>query len=207
MRLIASFLRWFLRHLYHGLAWAYDLVAWLVSLGAWTDWVKSAHRYVEGRRVLELGPGTGRLQAALFEGGLSPFGLDESSQMLGRVRRRLRRSNRPAALTRGLAQSLPFADGCFDSVISTFPTEYILDARTVHSIWRTLKPGGLLVVVPWGIRIETRWLFELTRQGPSMGAGGLAEALRRAGFQVETRVERRPRGAVGVILARKPAEL
>jgi ubiquinone/menaquinone biosynthesis C-methylase UbiE len=207
MALLASIVRSFLRHLYHGLAWAYDLVAWLVSLGAWTDWVESALQFVEGQTVLELGPGTGHLQIALLESGRLPYGLDESSQMLRQAATRISGRGSTPALIRGLAQHIPCPNGTFDTIVSTFPTEYMLDPRSLSSIWRVLRPGGLLVVIPWGVRIETRWLFEATQQGPSMGARALPEALAGAGFAVQTQVQHRPRGAVGVILARKPARL
>jgi ubiquinone/menaquinone biosynthesis C-methylase UbiE len=207
MSLAAGQIRALLRHLYHGLAWAYDLVAWLVSVGAWTDWIESAVQFVEGTSVLELGPGTGRLQLALFRSGLSPYGLDESRQMLRQAIRRILHAGKTPALARGLAQFLPFGAGSFDTVVCTFPTDYILDPRTLSSVWRALRPGGLLVVIPWGIRVETRWLFEITHEGPAMGAGELPTALSDMGFAVETQIQRRHRGSVGVILARKRARL
>lgn len=207
MRLLRSLLRTFFHHLYHGLVPLYDLVAWSVSLGAWNAWGRTALVFVEGKRVLELGPGPGHLQASLSEGGWSTLGLDESPQMLARTSRRLRKFGRPIGLVRGIAQELPFASGSLDTIVSTFPAEYIIDLRTLTEAWRTLRPGGLMVVIPWALRWETRWLFDITHQGPASAAEALPEALARTGFETESRLERTRKGTVAVILARKPVRL
>jgi hypothetical protein len=64
-----------------------------------------------------------------------------------------------------------------------------------------------LVIIPWALRWETRWLFEVTHQGPTRGAEALPEALQRAGFEPESHLEKTDQGVVSVILARKPARL
>jgi len=207
MRPIASLLRFFLRKLYHSLSGCYDLVAWAVSLGAWRAWGLGALSFVEGERVLELGPGPGHLQAALFDRGWSPIGLDESRQMLQRASHRIRARGCPAALARGLAQELPFASGSFDTILSTFPAEYILDGRTPAEAHRVLKSGGRMVIVPWAMRGETRWLFEITDQGPTVASQRLPLALEQAGFETETRLEHGSNGVIAIILARKPTRL
>ena len=61
MRLIFSLLRPVYYLLYHHFAWTYDLVADIVSLGQWKDWVRTALPYLDGC-VLELGYGPGHLQ-------------------------------------------------------------------------------------------------------------------------------------------------
>jgi ubiquinone/menaquinone biosynthesis C-methylase UbiE len=66
--------------LYHQLAWTYDFVTSVVSLGRWSDWVQSALPYLNGR-VLEFGFGPGHLLPSLSENNLPAFGLDESRQM------------------------------------------------------------------------------------------------------------------------------
>jgi ubiquinone/menaquinone biosynthesis C-methylase UbiE len=207
MSILRSFLRVFFRYLYHGLAPAYDLVAWAVSLGAWRAWGRISLLFVEGEKVLELGPGPGHLQVALFDGGWSPLGLEESHQMTVRSAHQLRRSGRPSGLVRGIAQEIPLASESLDTIVSAFPAEYIVDARTLKEAWRTLRPGGRLVIIPWALRWETRWLFEITHQGPTRGADALPEALLRAGFETESHLEKTGRGVVAVILARKPARL
>ena len=207
MHLLRSFLRTFFRHLYHGLSPLYDLVAWAASLGAWKAWGRTGLPFVEGDTVLELGPGPGHLQVAMSESGWSPLGLDESPQMLGRTSQRLRKLGRSIGLARGIAQELPFASGSLDTIVSTFPAEYILDARTLREAWRTLRPGGRMVVIPWALRWETRWLFEITQQGSASETAALPEALVRAGFEAESRLERSRQGVVAVIVARKPARL
>ena len=57
MCLLTRFLGFFFHLLYHPFAWAYDLIAWTVSLGRWKDWVESVVPFIKGMRVLELGHG------------------------------------------------------------------------------------------------------------------------------------------------------
>ena len=147
MRLLLSLFRLFFHLLYHEFAWTYDLVAAAVSLGRWKDWVLSALPYLNGR-VLEIGYGPGHLQIALRQRGLPVFGLDESRQMSRQARRRLRRKGFPVQLTRGYAQHLPFQANAFDTVVATFPAEYIFDGQTLTETRRVLAPGGRLVLLP-----------------------------------------------------------
>ncbi len=125
MRLIQIILRPIFYLLYHQFAWAYDLVAAIVSLGRWQEWVHTALPYISGR-VLEIGFGPGHLQISLNEKIIPTFGLDESPQMGRQAARRIKKAGAIARLTRGYAQSIPFAGEAFDSVVATFPAEYHL---------------------------------------------------------------------------------
>lgn len=166
-----AFLRLFFRLLYNELAWSYDLVAWLVSLGHWKAWGRTTLRHAAGERVLELGHGPGHLLAALEEQGLHPVGLDLSPNMGHLARERLRRADIGAPLVRARAQALPFHDGCFDTVIATFPTEFIIDPTTLPEVARTARPEGRLVVAV-GARFDGQgivaaflsWLYGITGQ-------------------------------------------
>jgi ubiquinone/menaquinone biosynthesis C-methylase UbiE len=51
-------------------------------------------------------------------------------------------------LTRGIAQHLPFPTGCFDSVVATFPADYIFDSVTLEEAGRVLSAGGRFIVLP-----------------------------------------------------------
>ena len=205
MKTFTRLLRYFFRLLYHQLAGLYDLVAWIVSLGAWKNWVGSTLEFIEGQQILELGPGPGHLQTALFGSGVSPIGIDESKPMLRRASQQIGRKGFRPHLVCGLAQELPFCSEQFDTVVSTFPAEYITDTRTLSEVRRILKPGGRFVILPWAIRIETRWLFEVTHQGPSTAFDKLESSLVKSGFKTRTEVLRRRNGTIAIILARKQA--
>lgn len=41
---------------------------------------------------------------------------------------------------------MPFADGAFDTIVSTFPAPYILAEATLGECARVLRPGGRLVI-------------------------------------------------------------
>ncbi|HTX89766.1 MAG TPA: class I SAM-dependent methyltransferase [Anaerolineales bacterium] len=195
MSLIIGFFRLFFDLLYHQFAWTYDLVAAVVSLGRWKDWVRSSLPYMNGR-ILEIGFGPGHLQKAMNEKGFSVFGLDESRQMAIQARRKLKKCDFPVRLVRGHAQSIPFGSGSFDTVVATFPSEYIFEIRTLREIRRVLAPGGRLVVVPtawitgksW-LDKAAAWLNRAAGQTPEM-VGGLSTAVRaqfgRGGFSIRT---------------------
>jgi ubiquinone/menaquinone biosynthesis C-methylase UbiE len=209
-------MRFLFYHFYHAFAWTYDLVSWVVSVGRWRDWLLTALPYLEGPRVLELGHGPGHLQAAMRQNGMIAFGLDESRQMGRMAFGQLSRFGVPVALTRGHAQFLPFGADCFDSVVATFPTEYIFDRRTLDEIFRVLRRSGKLVVIPialiGGQSASDRaaaWLFRVTRQ-----SSALTDALKariqlpfaEAGFRVRVETVEKRLSTVLVIVAEKPAE-
>jgi ubiquinone/menaquinone biosynthesis C-methylase UbiE len=204
-------LRFFFRLLYHQFAWIYDLVAAVVSLGRWKSWVLSVLPWLDGR-VLEIGYGPGHLQMALHERGLAAFGLDESRQMALQALRRLCRNGFSANLVRALARQIPFPENSFETVVATFPSEYIFDAETLAQICRVLVPGGRLVIVPvaWITgkgRLErlAAWLFEVTGQTGVIGKllPGIRTRLRIAGFEVRHALVELPGSRVLVVIGRK----
>jgi ubiquinone/menaquinone biosynthesis C-methylase UbiE len=113
-----------------------------VSRGLWQRWALSARPYLVGR-VLELGCGPGYLQAALQTHSALAVGLDASPQMLAIARRRAA----SAALLQARAQVLPFPAQSFDTVLATFPAEYVLDPATSTEITRVLTATGRVVFV------------------------------------------------------------
>jgi len=191
---IQKLLSWFFFHLYHRLAWSYDLIAVLVSGGHWNDWVRSVTSLLPGHRILELGFGPGHLQLHLARSGFFTVGVDESPQMARQADRRLHKSAQPSHLTRGLVHALPFPTGWFDGVVSTFPADAVFSPRTLQDVQRVLKPGGSLIILPSampGGRRPTvmlaRLLLSLTGQGPhSLPSPGnsILQTLADAGFHV-----------------------
>jgi len=139
-------IRWAFARFYREFAWTYDLVAAAVSGGRWGAWGRATLPYMHGR-VLELGCGTGNLQRVLAaQPDLWSVGLDASPQMLAITQRKLALSGQSGNVARAVAQALPFSATSFDSVVATFPTEYIIDMTTLAELRRVLRPGGHIVV-------------------------------------------------------------
>jgi ubiquinone/menaquinone biosynthesis C-methylase UbiE len=214
MHIILKIMRLVFWLLYHPFAWTYDLVAAVVSLGRWKIWGKAALPFVQGKRVLELGYGPGHLHRDLHTLGADPVGLDESRPMSRIAANRLRRAGLPVTVLRGLSQALPFPPASFDSVLATFPSEYITDPRTLAEIRRVLVPGGCLVIIPgaWFTRggLAERfmaWLFRMTGQGMDP-AGVTLDRFKvpfdRAGFETRAEVSQLGTSAVLVLVARNP---
>jgi len=191
MKLIQRFMRVFFNLLYHPFAFTYDLVAATVSLGQWKDWVHGILPFIEGTRILELGHGPGHLQRTLLDRGLVAVAIDESAPMGTLAKRNIGNSHR---LARAIAQKIPFATETFDTVISTFPSEYIFDMQTLSEAHRVLRSSGRLIVLlaaqPGNPLLD--WLFKVTGQSPpesyesikSKIKGTLAEANFKSEFQI-----------------------
>ena len=105
MRLL---LRLFFRLLYNEFAFSYDLVSWLVSMGQWRSWQRTALPYLKGRRVLEIAHGPGNLLLDLTALGFEPIGLDLSVAMGSIAQRKLNSRGLVIPLLRARVQQLPF---------------------------------------------------------------------------------------------------
>lgn len=234
---VKTLLRFFFRLLYHQFAFTYDLVAASVSFNRWKNWVTSVIPFMEGNRVLEIGHGPGHLQRILLSRNFIAFGLDESPQMGHLAIRNLRRghfseiapshktsSSRTASsqvalshpitytqmrLTRGLAQHLPFPNESFDTIVATFPTEYITDPRTLAEVKRCLKNEGRLVVLPVAFprNLFLDWLFKVTHQSPTEALevvrSKLKEPFVAAGFKTDIETLDVKSGILLIVLAKK----
>ena len=234
-----TILRFFFRLLYHQFAFTYDLVAAAVSFNRWKNWVVSVIPFIEGNRVLEMGHGPGHLQRILLSRGLVTVGIDESAEMGRLAKRNLTRWARSNSLisssnlvspststtqhqnphqfaytqinlTRGLVQSLPFPTESFDTIVATFPTEYITDPRTLTEVKRCLSNRGRLVVLPVALPKNTLldWLFKVTHQRPIEAVEIIKTKLREpfvaAGFQAEIKTLDLKTGILLIVLATKP---
>ncbi len=189
-RLATSILRLFFKLIYHQLAWAYDLVAWTVSLGNWQTWVKSVVPYLEGLKILEIGFGPGHLLASLRQKNMFAIGLDESRQMVRIAQARLRRNGFQPSLIRGAAQTLPIASESFQQVVMTFPSEFILNSATLLEVRRVLAPGGSALVLPLAwvtgrkpLERLAAWVSRITGEAPDWDPQFL-RVFNGAGFEV-----------------------
>jgi len=208
-------MRFFFHHFYHSLAWTYDFVAAIVSIGRWNDWISTVIPFIQGTKILEIGHGPGYLQHHLRDQNLISFGLDESMQMIHLAKTRLKdMSHKEIRLVRGLAQTLPFPEAEFDAVISTFPSEYIFDRNTLSDVYRVLCDDGCFIVLPaaWivGRKILDRtatWLFQVTGETPKNMLEVITEKfihpLEQAGFKVADRQIEIRSSIVLILIARK----
>lgn len=101
---------------------------------------------VEGKKILDVGAGTGRLAILLADKGAVITALDVSAEML-KVLRRKAGTRKNIKYVEGEAENIDFPEESFDVVVAAFlivhlknPTYFFKEA------YRVLKPNGLLVV-------------------------------------------------------------
>jgi SAM-dependent methyltransferase len=194
--ILGPILRLFFYLLYQPFAWTYDWVASFVSNSRWKDWIAQTQTFVQGPNLLELGHGPGHLQLLLAQNpALHVFGLDRSKQMGRLAHRRLARAGISPMLTRATAQALPFSDGGLNTIVATFPTEYIADPATIQEMQRVLAPDGRVVILlaSWitGHSLTDRflaWLYRFTGQTlhPDEDLNLHNSPFQRAGFSIHT---------------------
>ena len=101
-----------------------------------------------GRRVLDVGTGSGPVALAAAEAGADVVGVDVSPELLD-----VARATRPGAAVEWVfadAQRLPFADGEFDAVLSCVGAVFAPDQRaTAGELLRVCRPGGTIGMVNW----------------------------------------------------------
>lgn len=128
---------------------AYERLMVPALFAPWTDHVCRAARVRQGADVLDLACGTGVLARAAWRqmgehGRLS--GLDPNPGML-EVARRLR----PEVDWReGAAESVPFPNDSFDTVVSQFGLMFFRDReQSLQEMIRVLRPEGTFAIAVW----------------------------------------------------------
>jgi len=110
-----------------------------------------------GEMILDVGCGTGVFTLNILGLGTRVIGLDISQPML--VRAGQKAVKYPFRGVAGDMRFLPFADECFDRVVSMTALEFIADGQAaVEDLFRVAKKGGVIVVTtlnslsPWAVR-------------------------------------------------------
>lgn len=196
------------RLLYNELAWAYDFVSQVVSLGRWRTWQRAVFPYITGPRILEVAFGTGNLLLDLSERGYECYGIDLSPHMLRIAKGKLSRKGMNVHLCRAKAQGLPFRAGTFDSAVITFPTAFIRDPDSVYELGRVLRPEGSLVVVEGAELLKQNVLFRFINflyviTGQREPLPDMTEAFRKAGLEAHWEEEPAPDSKVRLLIAIK----
>lgn len=119
-----------------GTAPGYDYVSFVATFGRDRAWKRKIVEIARPRgNVLDLACGTGILSSMLASSGASVTGLDLTSEYLAVSRRN------PAC--QGTAEVLPFRDGTFDAVVSSYLAKYVDLRLAVGECRRVLRPGGI----------------------------------------------------------------
>ncbi len=113
-------------------------------------------RLKPGQTVLNIGIGSGTLERLAASHKVNIHVLDPNERSIARLRAELELGDRAKV---GVAQSIPFDDDTFDTVVMSEVLEH-LDYETVltalKEVMRVLRPGGLLwASVPYRENIDT----------------------------------------------------
>ena len=168
----------------HALLPGYDLLTRLLGMRKNYDKLVAQAHLADGLRVLEIGCGTGNVtvHAKRLHPGTELVGLDPDPKALVRAQRKAFGLS-TIRFERGYAQSLPFADGEFDRVLSSMMLHHLDDATkvaTAAEVFRVLRPGGMLHVLDIGGRMTPADGFAARRMLRSSHAvGNLGDAIPR----------------------------
>lgn len=98
---------------------------------------------IRGKKVLDLGCGTGRMAEYLRKFGAEVVGIDISEKMLEIARKKVG----SATFVQGDVEDLPFEDESFDMVVGAFLVVHLPELETCfREVYRVLKEGGEFIV-------------------------------------------------------------
>jgi len=130
------------RRRYDRIAPVYDFMEGLVERSRYNRWREILWSRVEGRKILEVGVGTGK-NFPYYPADAEITAIDFSEKMLSRARQKAKKQGIEIDLQQMDAQNLSFDDNTFDTVVATFVFCSVPDPmKGLKEIGRVCKPGG-----------------------------------------------------------------
>jgi demethylmenaquinone methyltransferase/2-methoxy-6-polyprenyl-1,4-benzoquinol methylase len=161
--------------MFDAIAWRYDRLNHLLSLGLDRVWRRRAIRELaleDGDRVLDVCTGTGDLAIEAIKkptsgvgftffvkptpdvgSSVSVLGIDFAGEMLKQALEKVGRSGLDGRirLARGDATRLPVPDAAYDAAMVAFGLRNVADpSAALREMCRALRPGGRLVILEFG---------------------------------------------------------
>ncbi|MES2977695.1 MAG: class I SAM-dependent methyltransferase [Pseudomonadota bacterium] len=103
-----------------------------------------------GMRVLDVACGVGQLSFPAAHAGAEVTGIDIASNLIEQARARVRGEGVQVRFEEGDAESLPFADGEFDLVVSLIGAMFApRPDRVAAELLRVCRPGGRIAMANW----------------------------------------------------------
>ena len=116
----------------------YDLINSVITLGFDKTWRDKASKHIYGKRVLDLGSGTGAAFSVLSNYEVIAIDPDEKMLELNKF------SNKII----GSCENLPFPDNSFDSVYCAFVWRNLNNPiKGLNEVHRVLRPGGKFILL------------------------------------------------------------
>ena len=117
-----------------------------------------------GLELVDVGTGSGgTIAIPAAQRGAKVVGLDVTPELLELARRRAAEAGVEIEWIEADAQELPFDDGSFDRVVSTFGAMFAPDhKRAAAELVRVCRPGGRIAMTTWANEGFAGGLFQLT---------------------------------------------
>lgn len=178
---------------YHVLTRCYDVLCWLLGLGAsFRRRILAAAPIAPHERVVDVGCGTGVFirEALKKEPTVTIIGVDPDNKALGIARRRLTGHEQRVELREGFAEALPVPDQSVDTCYSTLAFHHMPDdikRAAIQEMYRVLKPGGRVAITDFGSS-RSKWVrvvlfFEHREYLEGNFRGLVPQFLNEVGFQ------------------------
>jgi len=181
-----------IRRRYDLISRLYDLMQFPLEAILFARWRRMLFSQLNGKKMLEIGVGTGKNFKFYPPADSEKFGIDLSEAMLAQARVKARKYGLKINLSVMDLERLSFSDDSFDQVAGTFIFCTVADPLScLKEVQRVLKPDGRLYLVEH-MRPEGKalgrffdWITPLVRLfGPSLNRRTL-ENLKQAGFEIE----------------------